>query len=517
MKNYLKIITIVAFIGLFVGLMLVQRQINRTTQTLGNVVRVTGQQGELLTQMAQFLQAQASGNLGADATKLIAGMTYTMSGSGISSSATSFTLTSFTLPQNSYKIQDADLSDIFYVTLEPGNRTRQELVSCTTVAQNGAGTATLSGCTRGLAPVRPFTASSTLQFAHAGGTSVIFADPPQVFNQFTAEANEELIRAVWNFYTLPVSTTTATSSDQFAIKSYVDSVVAQGAATSTETNGGIVELGTLAEQADSFDGGSAKPTVLQTKNSTSTCQVTGSYNIVASSTSGKLDPNCFDSSLVYTFSGSTTTVQSLKNVFRYLHIGGVNYNFPASNGIASSTLANDSNGNLFWQRPQGWVLLEATTTQANMKEATSTTFAAYDQLKFEIVSFGKSSGDILNMKFNADAAANYGSIATTKMGTEDTDSFQVAPNIRLEGNATTSAGWYEVKVLENTASRVKRTYVEGSVSTAAALPGGSIIGMGVWNNTSAQITRVTFSTDVNGGGSATLTSGTIIRIYGKND
>jgi hypothetical protein len=71
-----------------------------------------------------------------------------------------------------------------------------------------------------------------------------------------------------------------------------------------------VELGTLAEQASSFDGGVDKPTVLQTKNSTSTCQVVGSYNIVASTTTGKMDKGCFDQTATYNFTGARNNFQN---------------------------------------------------------------------------------------------------------------------------------------------------------------------------------------------------------------
>jgi hypothetical protein len=63
------------------------------------------------------------------ATLPIAGQTYTLAGSGVSAAATSITLSSFTLPQTGYKILDADISAIFYLTLEPGNRTKQEVIS----------------------------------------------------------------------------------------------------------------------------------------------------------------------------------------------------------------------------------------------------------------------------------------------------------------------------------------------------------------------------------------------------
>ena len=197
-------------------------------------------------------------------------------------------------------------TDIGYGTLSP-QTTRSEFVSFSGITQNADGTATLTGVSRGLSDISPFTASTTLRQAHPGQSVFILSDSPQLFEEYAKRRTDISISGLWTFTNNPVSTAgNATSSTQLTTKSYVDNVANAGAATSTETNGGLVELGTLAEQADSFDGGANKPTVLQTKNSTSTCQVVGSYNIVASSTTGKLDKNCLDQSLSYVFSGANT-------------------------------------------------------------------------------------------------------------------------------------------------------------------------------------------------------------------
>ncbi len=240
----------------------------------------------------------------------IAGTTYNLSGSGVSSSATSVTLQSLTIPQTSQPILDADMSSTFYLTLEPGNKTRQEIVSCTTVTQNSGGTATLSGCLRGLSPLTPYTASTTLQFVHSGGSQVIFSDPPQLFNQYASKTNTELISGSWtasstspflydqkfavsssslqmvyadwvnqNYldvattvartlagsYTFPFAQTFSATSTfsqgltlgysidsgsdalDVANKSYVDAVGSSGAADANTTTKGIVEQATTAE------------------------------------------------------------------------------------------------------------------------------------------------------------------------------------------------------------------------------------------------------------------------------
>ncbi len=175
--------------------------------------------------------------VGGDLVTPIAGQTYTLAGAGIGSSDTSFTLTSFTITQTGYRIQDSDMSDIFYVTLEPGSRSRQEIVSCTTVTQNNDGSATISGCIRGLLPIAPYTASTSLAFAHAGGSSVIFSDPPQLFNQTTFKDNDETITGSWLF-------PTPLSSDNAATKAYVDALVS---GTTTLSNDRLVVAGTAGE------------------------------------------------------------------------------------------------------------------------------------------------------------------------------------------------------------------------------------------------------------------------------
>ena len=247
-------------------------------------------------------------------TNAVGGKTYYLSGAGASASQTTLSLTNFDIAGGTQNLTMTDFGTLGCGTLEPGHATRQEFVSFTGVTQNADGTATLSGVSRGLAPIPPYTASSTLQDAHAGGSQFVISNsPPCFYESYANRTASTTIQALWNFAVLPESPLTATTSNQLTNKSYVDNVVNAGAATSTETNGGLVELGTLAEQASSFDGGANKPTVLQTKNSTSTCQVVGTYNIVASSTTGKLDGNCLDRTASQVWTG--------RNIFNVFNLG----------------------------------------------------------------------------------------------------------------------------------------------------------------------------------------------------
>ena len=163
----------------------------------------------------------------------VGGKTYTLSGSGISSTATSITLTSFDIPVSGTDLTMSNFGDIGYLTLEPGSSSRQEFVSFTGVTQNSDGTATLTGVTRGLQPISPYTSSSTYQKAHPGGSIVVISNPPQLYEQFATLANDESITGYW---TAP----TPLSDDDVAIKSYVDGLVNGG----TVSNARLIVAGT---------------------------------------------------------------------------------------------------------------------------------------------------------------------------------------------------------------------------------------------------------------------------------
>lgn len=259
----------------------------------------------------------------------IAGSTYNLAGSGVSSSVTTITLQSLTIKQTGQPILTSDLrqgaSDTFYVTLEPGNNSRQEIVGCTGVTQNNGGTATLTGCSRGLSPLYPYAASTTLAFVHAGGSQAIFGDAPQLFNDF---------------------------------KTYVDSAVVSGAVDSSLTAKGIVEKAAASEAAGHAavgSGNTTAPLVLTTDIASSTRGV-GSQVIVASTT-GYLDPSYLNLALSipgFSVVGATTTLGATSTT----NIGA----FPAYDigkhmqviaAVGTSTFQVPSGIHLIWVRMVG--------------------------------------------------------------------------------------------------------------------------------------------------------------------
>jgi len=92
-----------------------------------------------------------------------------LAGAGISVSDTSIILQSFKQIDGSTNIVMADFGDVGYGTLEPGT-SREEQISFTGITQNGSGTATLTGVTRGLKFVSDYTADAALRHAHAGAS-----------------------------------------------------------------------------------------------------------------------------------------------------------------------------------------------------------------------------------------------------------------------------------------------------------------------------------------------------------
>lgn len=284
-------------------------------------------------------------------TSPVAGMTYTISGSGITSSATSITLQSLTLPQTGYELTDEDFSDIFYITLEPGSTKRQEIVSCTTVVQGTGTTATLSGCIRGLLPIYPYTTSSTLQFSHAGGTQVIFSDPPQLFEQYISKNSTSTISGVLTFNVYPVMGSTvgnATTSLQIITKGQFDAGLNQGAATSTETVAGISEQATQLEMASSTQFDVQNPHFMSSEYATTTPYThtnLGNFAVITKN-DGYIDqemlnqaytfawtaPHSFSSSTTFTATSTmaTTTIRELYNttttISTQLTLNGKNVN-----------------------------------------------------------------------------------------------------------------------------------------------------------------------------------------------
>ena len=276
-------------------------------------------------------------------------------------SAITSTDTSLTLTANAVR-GGGSLSGYTCFTLDSGTSSDENV--CGTLS----GTA-MTSITRGISYANGTTTVSENKFAHRRGASVKQSDAPLLLIMKAQLNGEDTIP---NALTLDAIATYssalsfATQSNQLASvkysEDYANAVIAGGTPTSTEVFGGKVELGTLAEQASSYDGGSAKPTVLQTKNSTSTPgtpqSVAAKHSIIASA-SGYLAQAWLNLTEAFTWTGihthsanviitegnkmgiGTTTPYAPLSVYGEI----VGSYFTATSTTATSTLTNMSISN----------------------------------------------------------------------------------------------------------------------------------------------------------------------------
>lgn len=170
----------------------------------------------------------------ADLNKFVQLQRLSLYGSGISATDTSIVLESMLVPTTTTTVTMTDFGSIGYGTLEPGTE-REENISFTGITQNANGTATLTGVTRGLNFISPYTTSASLKHAHAGGTGLYVSNSAPFYNEILAKDNDETITGVYTFtstampkldiYAAPTATT------EFAPKKYVDDIASGGTAT----------------------------------------------------------------------------------------------------------------------------------------------------------------------------------------------------------------------------------------------------------------------------------------------
>lgn len=221
---------------------------------------------------------------GADTFKFFSGKVYRLAGSGIGTTDTSITLTSFTKPISGEEVTMDTFGTIGYITLEPTSSTNKEFISFSGVSQDSNSTnATLTGVTRGLMFESPYTASTSLRRSHSGGSKVIVSNPPQLYDKLAAKGNDESVTGLWDFASttpprydlVPANHNTGAivaTTSEFASMAALQAVVAAGCLDAAEGNQGCVELATAAEQASSTQSGSDARLVMQARYATDTPQ-----------------------------------------------------------------------------------------------------------------------------------------------------------------------------------------------------------------------------------------------------
>lgn len=208
----------------------------------------------------------------------------------ITSSQNTISLTSFDEPVSNIPYTMSYLnSSIEYGTISPQSG-RSEFVSFSGITQNTDGSATLTGVVRGLSRSPGSggcVASSTLASGYAGQTKFILSNPPCQLAQYAVKQNNEEVSGLWTFDQSPIG------------------INPGGQPNSSETVNGVSQLATGAQAAAGTSVGSTGARlVLPASAATSTCQSAANSVLVASSTTGKLDGNCFNGAYSYNFTGN---------------------------------------------------------------------------------------------------------------------------------------------------------------------------------------------------------------------
>lgn len=180
-----------------------------------------------------------------DTRKYVQGQDYFLAGSGIGITDTSIILTSLALPNSGELITMTMFGTLGQATLEPETN-REENISFTGITQNDNGTATLTGITRGLKFVDPYTQTLSLRRSHSGSTLLRFTNSAPFYDGFTNKGDDETITGDWTFSNHSPTVPTEISSEihRAASIEYVNNIAISGAPDASTTVKGISKLST---------------------------------------------------------------------------------------------------------------------------------------------------------------------------------------------------------------------------------------------------------------------------------
>lgn len=234
----------------------------------------------------------------------VGGQTYYLAGAGVTATQTTVQLTSLATADGT-KLTMSNFGTEGYGTLEPQSSAKVEFVHFTGITQNTNGTATLTGVTRGVGYVYPYTPALSLEHSHAGGATFIISNTPEFYyNEFSMQNNN-------NVFTYPSASTSP------ATKGYVDQVAfsGSGAIAASTANRGYVQIATPLQLASSTGIGSTGAVVVASAdNATSTWNAaTSPLKLIVTQNNGQIDPNFLASSTssigknIQVFSPGTST------------------------------------------------------------------------------------------------------------------------------------------------------------------------------------------------------------------
>lgn len=332
-----------------------------------------------------------------------------------------------------------DSSDTSFTLLSATTKAGTELASSTYAFIIDEGTASeefvIADCTgtactnaeRGISVLDGATEVAALKKSHRRGASVKITDGPNLVI-LTRILNGDATIPNLITYKSGTACTAGSSSSALCDKAYYDSLANQGAATSTESGAGIVELGTAAEQAASTDNGVNSPLVLQTKYATSTPggnNVAANHTIVADS-NGFLGTGWISSALNYVFGDITATNATTTNF--------------AVSGLSSALVKVDASGT-FQEAVAGQDYLGSRYTFATTTAATATNGFA-STTAFTIPANVVSASSTVSVRANLSASNVSSAVGSCTFYLRQSDGSQV---FTTTGGQTINSAGYDVR------------------------------------------------------------------------
>ncbi len=172
---------------------------------------------------------------------------YSLSGAGAVSGATSVTIQSMKDIDGNDLVMSTAFGAKGFGTIEPGNGALEEQIVFTGLTNNSNGTTTLTGVSS-VSFLSPYTETSGLSKTHAGSTTFVISNTSGYYDQFAAKADDATITGTYTFPTgaanprIGSSYVAPTGAVQIATKQYVDDTASFGAPFASDTTNGILKL-----------------------------------------------------------------------------------------------------------------------------------------------------------------------------------------------------------------------------------------------------------------------------------
>lgn len=444
------------------------------------------------------------------------GGTYRL-GQSVGTSDTSIKLSAFKEPISNIPYTMAYLnSTVGYGTISPQS-TISEFISFTGITQNTDGSALLTGVTRGLSRTpagSSCVASTTLATSHAGQSIFILSDSPCLFAEYAVRQNNEWITGTWGFGALPTTTVACTVSTQFCNKAYIDGLSIQGAATSSETNMGIVQLANASQVGSSTASSTeGRPLVIPNKYATTTPSVVcNGISCIVAAISGKIAQTWIDLTQSFTFSGSinstaTTTLAGSSITNNAVVINGKPYSFQSGAAASSTVLANNGSGVTTWVPTDGHLISSSTITAAVASTTVSIAATSTADLRIIIELPTVGANYAISSQFNTDVGANYASSASASWSATPTNNTSVtAMNLIPSQFGFGSTPGYLILDIVNAPNQAKQINWRGCICSITTL--NIVNGFGIYGSNN-YISSITL------GSSSNIPVGTKIRVYGS--